>query len=172
MFIFLALLLIWKSLPKIWRVDEKNNTAIIYMSPFLHRSLRATKGCRKLCHKDYRKQIFQNMLTGICSNSFDINHQNEELLIEFYTSVTLISTSGVPQTHIHTYGQFSMKIRRILRQTPKKTLARLGESLTEQHSVPDKSVNTTDTLPSSASTENEHRICLFSDSPHYIVRVR
>ena len=64
-----------------------------------------------------------------------------------------------------------MKIRRILRQTPKKTLVRLGESLAEQHIAPVKSINTIETLPSSAGSENEHRICLFSDSPHYIVRV-
>ena len=87
-------------------------------------------------------------------------------------SVILPSTSNASHAHMHTYGQFSLKIRRILQQTPKKKLIKLGESLAEHQSTPDKSISTAETLSSLASTDNEHRICLFSDSPHYIVRVR
>lgn len=84
----------------------------------------------------------------------------------------LLSTSNGSHAHMHTYGQFSMKIRRMLRQTPKMKLIKLGESLVEQQPTPNKSMSTAETLSSLTGSDNEHRICLFSDSPHYIVRVR
>jgi hypothetical protein len=49
---------------------------------------------------------------------------------------------------------------------------RLSQGVRNPQEILHQSNETTDTFSSPTSTDTKHEICLVSDSPHYIVRVR
>jgi len=49
---------------------------------------------------------------------------------------------------------------------------RLSQEVRNPQQILHQSNETTDTFSSLTSTDTKHEICLVSDSPHYIVRVR
>ena len=73
---------------------------------------------------------------------------------------------------MRSYSEFSTKIRQIFRHLPRNKVLRLREEISNPQAILPKWSNTTDTLPSITSNDTQDEICLVSDSPHYIVRVR
>jgi hypothetical protein len=68
----------------------------------------------------------------------------------------------------HHQRDFSKLFRDIFHRPTKH---KIEKELTTLSTTLMKSEETTDTLASTARNSNHEEICLFSDSPHYIVRV-
>jgi hypothetical protein len=85
---------------------------------------------------------------------------------------TDLSSSDTSNVHGQSHGEFSTKIRQIFRHLPKHNKFRLSKEVPNPQEILHQSNVTTDTFSSLTSSDPQHEICLVSDSPHYIVRVR
>jgi hypothetical protein len=60
----------------------------------------------------------------------------------------------------------------MLQHSPKNKFRKLSKRVADVHVILKQSKQTTDTLSNETNNRIKHEICLFSESPHYIVRVR
>jgi hypothetical protein len=66
-------------------------------------------------------------------------------------------------------GEFSSRIRDVFRRSPKNKISHFSKEMTNLSTI---LIETPETLLNSTNNELKNDICLVSDSPHYIVRVR
>jgi len=76
------------------------------------------------------------------------------------------------RNHAQRSGEFSTMIRNIFRHSPKNKVSHLNKEMTNLSTVLIESTEPTKILPNITNNDSKHEICLVSDSPHYIVRVR
>lgn len=69
-------------------------------------------------------------------------------------------------------SEFPTKIRDIFRRSVKNKVSHLNKEMTNLSTVLIESVEPMEILPNMINHDAKHEICLVSDSPHYIVRVR
>lgn len=94
----------------------------------------------------------------------------EEKLVFFHDN--FLSNSF--DNEIETRGfstEWAKFFRRIFNRRTKFRSQRLEEEMKNLSSTLMKQSQTTETLTSEPKTDNNHEVCLFSESPHYIVRV-
>ena len=93
-------------------------------------------------------------------------------LFLFSFSALLGSSTDVSNTSRNSHGEFSDKFRHIFRQPLKKKSEKLSESMPSTQTLSTTPTSIADISSNLTNNDAEHQICLVSDSPHYIVRVR
>lgn len=82
-----------------------------------------------------------------------------------------INSSNERNNSQRSNSEFSKLFRDIFHRSTKRKTLQIEKEMTNLSTTLMKSDETRETLASVTDNNNAHVICLFSDSPHYIVRV-
>jgi len=99
------------------------------------------------------------------------NSRNSPLIQRTIIDVDPIVVNGRNNHHQRPSSEFSNLFRDIFHRTPRSKLTQTEKEMTTLSTTLIKSSETTETLASHTGNIHKEDLCLFSDSPHYIVRV-
>jgi hypothetical protein len=96
--------------------------------------------------------------------------QNSPLTQRTSVNMDIPLTNG-GNNHQRSTCEFSSVFRNIFHRSPKRNVLQSEKEMTNLSKVLIKSDETTETLANITNNPHKEDLCLFSDSPHYIVRV-
>lgn len=95
------------------------------------------------------------------------------LELSFFVMYHRLSRTNTDEIHSRSYPTNLRKIFRELYRRPfQRQIQHLDKEMTNLSTTLMKSSETTETLASLSNGAHQQDLCLFSESPHYVVRVR
>lgn len=90
----------------------------------------------------------------------------------FFRSRSLDSRTPMRRSSQQWVGQIPTIIRDMFRRSTKRKIVQLNREMNTLSTILIDSSGPIETIPPTVNTDAKHDICLVSESPHYIVRVR